>query len=167
VLTLLLAAALAGPPAPHVAVMAGVEGSAGYGERSPGYVAEVVSWGGALETGLRTSTLDKYTGAGWYARAWLDGCRGPLCAGLAYSHRDGGPWSKRVTWLRAGLRDHGLRLTVSYTWAPDRIVEPLLSLVTVRGHLALGLEAGPALYRQPGQPWSAGFHARIMGGWGR
>jgi hypothetical protein len=166
--TLLLAAALAGPPAPHVAVMGGIEGSSSYGELPPGYVAEAVTWGADLEGGVRASTLDKYTRAGWYARAWLDGCHGPLCAGLAYSHRDGGAWTKDVTWVRAGLRDpHGLRLTVSYAWDPDRIIESMLSFLAVRKHLALGLEAGPALYQQPGQQWRVGFHARVMGGWGR
>ncbi len=68
------------------------------------------------EAVVRYDSSNKYTGAGWKLSVSADLQRpGPWSpvVGLEYSHRNGGPWTKRSLWLRGGITHDQTRLILA------------------------------------------------------
>lgn len=97
-------------------VILGLLASSGMGERAPAPSAglRILSRTRDARLVLHWDGADKVeSGAGWLVSADADVSvwRG-LYVGAGYHHRDGGPWTKRSAWLRAGWA-HRRRLEVS------------------------------------------------------
>lgn len=94
-------------------VMAGLVTTSGLGESGVAPQAQVELGVGRLRVEAVWSGANKVeSGAGWLARGAAEVRFGPVGIGAAYSHRDGGGWTKSYPWVRASVGSPDVRLIV-------------------------------------------------------
>jgi hypothetical protein len=150
---------------PALLLLIGLSSSVNLGERAPGLVALAEWRTSATVVRAMADTTDKYTGAGWRTAGSLDGrlWRG-LEAGAEVVYRDGGPWTKATAWARVGWRVKNLTVTGRLRVAGDPPASGAVEAVytATRGRLAVQLQQGVLLYRQP--TLQAGYYTTVTAG---
>jgi hypothetical protein len=174
---LLLTCAVAG--AQTVTVAGGIGTSVNLGEQNPGYQAQVLvahrTGPFAWEASGLVDSANKYTGAGYSVNGVFDAAMlgshdiGVL-AGVEYSYRNGGDWSKQTVWLRGGVegrRSHEVfRIIARATFeATDDTRTRMVQLEYRKGwgRWWMLVDSGFVWYTQPDR--STGFYSGIRVGY--
>jgi len=135
-----------------VAVLA----SQGMGEQTPALGASVGVSLPYVEQRAVFDTSDKQRG-GFALRSTTQARLGLFVGGLDFTYRNGGDWSKRVAWLRAGVKVRGAELVIRrQVWtdrpAANNQVTSVLGRFELTGKRALiAVEPGAHRFTQSGQ----------------
>lgn len=145
--------------------------TAGLGERNPGYYCGLAVVEPRVRLEMQADTQDKYTRAGWRVGVVADGVIWHLrtvavTAGVAYVHRDGGPWTKRRLGLRGGLDVAGLTVTYEHEVCQDVGYANRVRMVEIRTNHAERIDLRIASYHYAasftGEPrWGARVQAGV------
>lgn len=148
------------------ALSLGIEATYGLGEVPPAFLLRGEGCAGRVYLQGDFSTMRKYTGGGFIAKGTG---RMRIISGFhvlgAFTHRDGGPWTKQVLWVGGGWRRNGLTATAERALTGTNGELKLAGSLrgTVRG-LTVESELFVERFKQAGRPmWGGGVALRV--GW--